>query len=471
MTARVLFGNDAYYSPVLAVSWRRGKSEAVILDHSGERLIVVPIFGNGDYPAIFFTDFNTEGYAIVENDFKSFFDDKKIIKTVKKGKYSTEMLATAQTLAKGLEIEEHVEINSPDRLRAFETTASYFHDGSVLGIAQRGEKTEILFDSGWGAIIHLICEGVKENQLNLGDFFFDCDIKIEDGEVKLTFVPMNGNEDLILRANSISYKPLFRKRAYISDIIFSDNGKDFSIYEEDILPCPDILDFEERSVIGYLDSESPSRLLIFSRDVVYCFYELLNDKKKQSEFDAATSRIIEAGYMLDDYCVDEDYEFDLTESLGEVIYTREYTHANWLLTNLSYIFPGLLFYNLIWLIAQLANPEMTWLAFFIFGLGSMAICLVTLLVVHFSEWLQDRKNGTTEKRVLEICEEGIMYRGYNSTFSARYESIEKIEHRVCITLTIGGVKSRLHPTRADHEIYKIISEKIDKKKKTDVDIV
>ena len=471
MTARVLYGSEAYYSPVLAVSWRRGKSEAVILDRGGERLIVVPIFGNGGFPMIFFTDFDTEGYAIVENDFRSFFNDKKIIKTVKKGKYSTEMLEASKSLASELETEDYVEINSPDRLRAFETTSSYFHDGSVLGITQKGEKTEILFDLGWGAIIHLICEGVKENQLNVGDFFFDCNMKIEDGEVKLTFVPMNGNEDLILRANSISYKPLFRKRAYISDIIFSDDGREISICGEDILPCPDILDFEERSVIGYLESESPSRLLIFSRDVVYCFYELLNDKKKQSEFDAAIERITKAGYVLDDYCVDEDYEFDLTESLGEVIYTREYTHANWLLTNLSYIFPGLLFYNLIWLIAQLANPEMTWLVFFIFGLGTLAICLVTLLVVHFSEWLQDRKNGTTEKRVLEICEEGIMYRGYNSTFSARYESIEKIEHRVCITLTIGGVKSHLHPTKADCEIYKIISGKIDKKKKTDVDIV
>ena len=471
MTARVLYGSEAYYSPVLAVSWRRGKSEAVILDHSGERLIVVPIFGNGDYPMIFFTDFDTEGYAIVENDFRSFFDDKKIIKTVKKEKYSAEMLEGAKALASGLASEDYVEINSSDRLRALETTSSYFHDGSVLGITQKGEKTEILLDSGWGAIIHLVCEGVKENQLNVGDFFFDCDMEIEDGEVTLTFMPMSGNEDLILRANSISYKPLFRKRAYISDIIFSGNGKDFSIYEGDILPCHDILDFEERGVIGYLDSESPSRLLIFSRDVVYCFHTPLNDKKKQIEFDAATSRIIEAGYGLDDYCIDEDYEFDLTESLGEIIYTKEYTSANWLLTNLSYIFPGLLVYNLIWLIAQLANPEMKWLAFFIFGLGTMAICLVTLLVVHFSEWLQDRKNGTTEKRALEICEEGIMYRGYNSTFSARYESIEKIERRGCITLTIGGIKYRLHPTRADREIYKIISEKIDKKKKNDNDII
>ena len=158
MTARVLYGSEAYYSPVLAVSWRRGKSEAVILDHSGERLIVVPIFGNGDYPMIFFTDFDTEGYAIVENDFRSFFDDKKIIKTVKKEKYSAEMLEGAKALASGLASEDYVEINSSDRLRALETTSSYFHDGSVLGITQKGEKTEILLDSGWGAIIHLVCE-------------------------------------------------------------------------------------------------------------------------------------------------------------------------------------------------------------------------------------------------------------------------------------------------------------------------
>ena len=453
MTAKVLFGGEVYYSPVFAVSWRRGRSDAIILNKDRTGLVCVRIYGSSDYKTVI-TDFDDTDYAIAETDFKSYWNDRGIFNKVRKGKYSPEMLREAVEMAENVTYDgDFIEINTPMRLRAFETASSYFHDGSVLGIFEKDGCTEILVDSPWGSFLLLRCEDVRENGLKEGDFLFDCETSLDNGEITLSFVSANDDSTPILRAKAISYKPYIRKQIYLNNIKISDDEKAFSICGETISSESDILDFKDRGVIGYLEKDTDARLLIFGKNVGYYCYA----PKDYSELKVTIDKLCSMGYSFDEYFT--EFDEDDPGDLGEVIYSQRYTRKSQLLQIASYT-PILIIYNLFMLLVQALNPDMDWIIYYVFGPGVSAAALIMVLIAVLVDYRRGKKANIKDEKLLEIRENGIRYNGFNGAFSAKYDNVSQVKHRLFITLKAYGERQILHPTRKDKEIYKLICEGI-----------
>lgn len=460
MTAKVLYGGEVYYSPVLALSWQKSSGKAIILSEDGSSLVSVKVFGDRDY-RIFFIDFDTEGYSITENNFKSFWNDRKIFGAVKRRRHTVEMLKDARALAMSIDKGDFISINSHTRLHAFETATGYFHDGNILGIMARDEALEILIYSGWGEIIQLICKGVSENRLKVGDFFFDCKMSISDeGEVTLAFVPMSNGEDLILQAKEMSYKPLFIKKITISDIKLDMDGKRAEACGREI-KLPHLLDLEEQGIIGYQDNDDLyRRMIIFDENVAYYIHTPADGAKKQNSLIEEMIRgLLDLGFKLREYDFDCDCD-DTDVDFGDVIYSQKYTLAHWLLSILAYLVPALAAYNLIWLMAQIFSPGMGWGIFFAIGPGVSAICLFTILVMILVKKQQEKKSDYPDQKAVEICEGGIKYNGYAGSWYLTFEDITDVKQGAITTLFAHGQKYRLPPSKNNSVIYKIITEKL-----------
>ena len=97
MFAKILNNNKVYYSPVFALTMKGRNNKAIVLDESFTQLVVVDFFQKYEYKMLFL-DYNAENFAINENDFKSYWNDRKIFEIVKRKKYTQKMLDDAKEL-------------------------------------------------------------------------------------------------------------------------------------------------------------------------------------------------------------------------------------------------------------------------------------------------------------------------------------------------------------------------------------
>ena len=288
MIAKIVHNDSIYYSPVFAVSTKYRKMKAVVFDSSFSQLIVIDVFKNNKY-FMFFMDYDVDGFSINELGFKSYWDDRKIFKTVKNQKYTAQMLEEARVMLRRLNPREFTALKSRTDIEALEFNSGTFHDGYILGMKEKDGALEILFDTTWGSLIILRCRGVLENSLRVGEIFLYCDMTIEDdGTVELLFDLVITENTRTIRAKHIEFKPLFDKRTNIKkfEYSFSNNGlvvksqnsgQSIEITTESLY----VLDFKERNVIGYLQNDGePYRGLIFCGDIVYGFWSSVFSARK-----------------------------------------------------------------------------------------------------------------------------------------------------------------------------------------------
>ena len=469
MIAKVLHNNSVYYSPVFAVSTKRNNCKAVVFNSSFSQLIVLTIFRDARYN-ILFMDYNTDNFSINENKLKSYWNDRNIFKTIKHKKYTPEMLEEARKILTHMKPKEYTTVTSRSDLEALDLNTGSFHDGYILAMREKNNTLEILFDTSWGSLAILRCKGIIENTWDIGYVFSYCYMDIDnDGVVSFSASPMSHSKESILKAKEIQFKPLFEKRIPLKQFDYIVENHELTIkYDNQAIKINkvnnDVLDFSERNVLGYFqDDETMQRCFIFSEDIVYSFDQYIGNKEKANPKVARFQEECEnQGFIFDKYPLDdffEEYEYDY----GKLIYSQEYGKLQQLLFIFKILTPILGFYNVLALIIQLLNPQMEWTFYLIFGLGIPMFTSLVLLIFCFVAMMRNKISGNPDHKCIEIYENGVKYRGYNTGFNIGYEDITEVECNKKIVLHTSIGKFTLHKSKNDKNIFELINQKVSKK--------
>ena len=470
MLAKILHNNSVYYSPVFAVSIKRNDCKAVVFDSTFSELVVLTIFRDTRYN-ILFMDYNTDNFSINEDKLKSYWNDRNIFKTIKHKKYTPEMLQEARRILSQIRAQEYTTITSKSDLEALDFNTCSFHDGYVLAMQEKNDTLEILFDTSWGALAILRCKGIIENDLDIGYVFSYCYMDIDnDGVVSFSASPMGHSKESILKAKEIQFKPLFEKRIPLKQFNYIVENHELTIkYDNQAVKINkvnnDVLDFSERNVLGYFqDDETMQRCVIFSEDIVYSFRqnyirknENVNPKVAEFKEECENQGFIFDKYPLDDFF--EEYEYDY----GKLIYSQEYGKLQQLLFIFKILAPVFGFYNVFALIIQLLNPQMKWTFYLIFGLGIPMLTSLVYIIFYFVAMLRNKISGNPDHKCIEIYENGVKYRGYNTGFNIGYENITEVEYNKKIVLHTSIGKFTLHKSKNDKNIFELINQKVAKK--------
>lgn len=196
------------------------------------------------------------------------------------------------------------------------------------------------------------------------------------------------------------------------------------------------------------------RCLIFSEDIVYSFCQYIGNKERANPKVAKFQEECEnQGFIFDKYPLDdffEEYEYDY----GELMYSYKYNTLNHFSDVFKISIPMLFSYNLLILSIQLFNPEMKWGFYLIFGLGNSILTGLIILIVALAN---------KEHKYIEIYENGVKYRGYNTGFNIGYENITEVEYNKKIVLHTSIGKFTLHKSKNDKNIFELINQKVSKK--------
>ena len=469
MIAKIMHNNSVYYSPVFALSIKTNNCKAVVFDSSFSQLLVVSIFKDVRYN-ILFMDYNTEKFSINEDKFKSYWNDRKIFQRIKRKRYTPEMLEDAQRILLQIKPQEYTTITSKSDLEALEFNTVSFHDGYILAMREKNDILEILFDTSWGSLAVLKCKGIIENNLDIGYVFQHCYMDIDnDGVVSFSASPMGHSKESILKAKEIQFKPLFEKRISLKKFDYTvDNHKLTIKYDNQSIKINkvnnDILDFGGRNVLGYLENdEIMQRCYIFSEDIVYSFRQYIENKERANPKVAKFQEECEnQGFVFDRYPLDdyfEEYEYDY----GELIYSQEYGKLQQLLYIFKIIIPIFGFYNILALIIQLFNPQTEWTLYLIFGLGIPMFTSLIVLISYFIAMVRNKISTNPDHICIEIYENGVKYREYNTGFNLGYENIIKVEYKKKIVLHTSIGKFTLHKSKNDKNVFELINQKVSKK--------
>ena len=460
MLAKILHNNSVYYSPVFAVSIKRNDCKAVVFDSTFSELVVLTIFRDTRYN-ILFMDYNTDNFSINEDKLKSYWNDRNIFKTIKHKKYTPEMLQEARRILSQIRAQEYTTITSKSDLEALDFNTCSFHDGYILAMREKNNTLEILFDTSWGSLAVLKCEGIIENDLDIGYVFYRCYMDIDnDGVVSFSASPMSHSKECILKAKEIQFKPLFEKRIPLKKFDYTVDNHELTIkYDNQSIKINkvnnDIIDFGGGNVLGYLENdEIMQRCFIFSEDIVYSFRQYIENKKRANPKVAKFQEECEnQGFVFDRYPLDdyfEEYEYDY----GELIYSYKYKKLNIFNEVFKISIPMLFLYNLLILSIQLLNPEMKWGFYLIFGLGNSILTGLIILIAALAN---------KEHKYIEIYENGVKYRGYNTGFNIGYENITEVEYNKKIVLHTSIGKFTLHKSKNDKNIFELINQRVSKK--------
>lgn len=467
MFAKVLHDDTVYYSPVFAVHAKYPINKAVVFDSSFTQLIVVKLFHRDKYNVLFLDCDDTE-FAIIENDFKSYWNDRNIFKTIKRKKYTPQMLEEAKATLRKYSAKGYTTIKTPSDLEALTLNTGSLHDGYVLGSRENNGVLEILFDSSWGSYLLLKCKDVIKNDLIPGQIFSYCDTSINNDCVELSFEPMSASQPCNLIAKHMEFKPLFEKRIAVKDFEYNFSDGNLSIKtDRDWIEINrlnnDILDFKERNVLGYLqNNDVMSRCLIFDNDIVYRYYKYANNPKKTNKTmtKVATfqSECKDHGFSFEQFPLfDDDWEF--VYDYGQLLYRHEYSaFSHFLLTlkSFSSLFLILLIYNG----SLLAQQK--WMLSLIFGLSGVALLMLLVFIITLRR-IQNNK----ETFYFEIYEKGIKHNS-DCSFNVDYKNVRNVEYKNGIRVQ-AWIKFRIPRFKDDKNAYELLKKQFDEFKKETTD--
>ena len=470
MFAKILHNNSVYDSPVFAHS----NNKAIVFDSSFTKLIVVDIFQWNRY-TVLFMNYDTENFAINEERFKSYWNDRNIFRTVKSQKYSLEMLQEAKEILRQSTPQEYTEIKSSFDLDALDMNTGSFHDGYVLGMQEKNGVLEILFNTSWGCLIVLKCQNVIENSLIIGETFSGCTMRKDDEYVEFSFDPMFCAHDKVLKAKQIEFKPLFEKRININQFEYRFSNDKLLIKSQnewvEINPVDnDVLDFKQRNVLGYLENkDNIQRCLMPCGNIVYGFFKFENHIRRSQK---ATNKIREfqeaceqKGLFFDLFPFSDEDVAEESFDYGKLLYSHKYSVFHLWRTLSHGMMLMLLLHNGAWLAFQLSNPQMKWTIYFVMGLGVSLLVLLFAIIATVVGVIKNKRSGYEQTRCLEIYENGLKNNGYNTSFHVPYEYISQVEYNRRIIIQTSWAKYKLHQFQDDKKAYEIIRHQLDKSKK------
>ena len=465
-----VFNKDKIYiSPIFAISCGLRNCKVIIFDENYSELIIADLYK--DYKnTIFYLKYDYSDFAIQEERFKSYWNDKDIFNRIRKKDYSFKIIEEAKKFLNKNNTKEYYAIASEKDLEGLDINVGGFHDAYVLAMKQNAKNVEILIDTTWGSLISLRCYGVLKNELKIGDSFSCCTMNIDnDNNIEFSYDSFDGRE-LLLKSEKIEYKPFFViscktnsfNYKFANDGLIIVNGKkEYKINQESIVD--DVLDFKERNVIGYFyNDDEILRCIMLFNDFAVSYYEYFNFKKLKiniyNRFNKFKTECKEHNLNFDDYPW-IDYEGPSVEDLGEVLYRKDYNKVHMFWNTLKYALIGPLICNLIILFIQILNPEMKWMFYLIFGLGNTGLVIFIILIICAKNFFSKDSPFST---YLEIRKKGITYIGKSPSFCLLYEVITKIEFDKKITIICEYSKHALPKSKDDVEIYEVLKEHLEK---------
>ena len=475
MFAKIMIGSEVYISPVMALSLSGWSSKAVVLNADYSKLIVIDLYKSNSSNQFLLIDYSHDNFAIVENKFKSYWNNRNIFKIIKSKKYTLEMLNEAKNILDNFNDSKYIDVKTTKSLEVLEFNTGSFHDAYILAMKQNGNILDILVDTTWGSLVVLKCSGIIKNTLNVGDTFFHCDMRIDEKEQYIEFNSDSPkyNEERILKVNKMSLNFLFEKQTVLKKFDYSINDDgidlklnniDYSISYRDI--HNDFLDLKERNVIGYIDNDNDMvKCFILLENYVLSFYSYNISNKENAERTLLLNKVNEFknkcelhNLYFDDFPWCDYFGVPIEERLGELVFSQKYSRIYCLLNMIKYIMIAPLGWNILCLIIQLLNPEMKWAFYLIFGIGIPVVTLLITLIVIIKELLS--KNSSFDS-CFEIRDKGILYVNGYRTIETNFEGISNLTYEDKISFYVNDKKYTLHKSKNDKKIYELIKEKYD----------
>ena len=268
----------------------------------------------------------------------------------------------------------------------------------------------------------------------------------------------------------MEFRPLFEQRMALrhfeysfanGHLVITLSGKQIEIDNT----RSDVLDFGQRNVLGYLQSENHMhRCFIFSGDTVYSFSEYIandtKDKAATKKIEAFEEACRQKGFCFDKFLSEEDLQ-SYAPDYGELLYSHKYSELYYLLFFLQFL-PVLAIHNLFWLTAQLSNPQMKWSVYLIFGIGVSLIAALFGVAASLIGFIRDKASGRYQPKRLEIYENGLNHYGYDFSFSTDYGGVT-VEYNKRIIIHSYSSKHKLPKFKNDKAAYEIIKNQLSKK--------
>ncbi len=428
MYAKVLNKNGKiYFTPVLVLNYKGWSSWFVVFDETYTKLIKAN-YWNYSRQQIQLIDNDLNGYRIIEKNLISIWDSKKL-KLCKKGKFNSILVEEAKKYIKNYNPQEYIDIKTESDCKLFNDASMGCHDGYVLCSKHIDDGQEFLINTTWGSYVRIKAVGNVETNLNDSMIFYEVNPSIDNGKTSIEFICMS-DESGFLSANTISFK------TYFEDKIKMNSSIKFELKDNYI----DIYNGKRKTSINYFNKiihffkEDHAANLFFENEdkIINVFIEKYNSSVEQ-----LLEKLKADGFLINE--VDNFNIVDSSTELGEIKYCSKNT-----------VFPIKMFlipcswWIIVWLVVQLANPQMKWMFFFIMGI---APCLVLFLLFVLIFAFKGRNNS-----FIYVCDEGIVVSGFYKHRAIKYETIKEIKNGNRI-LILADKEFKLPKTKDKNELY------------------
>ncbi len=465
MFAKIKGNSTVYGSVIFAVIYKGLKSKAILFDETYSQLIVLDFFDNNHRPRILFMDGDHSSWSINQENFKSYWNIKDIFKVVDNNKYNNKMLEEAKLIQSNSISSDFNDIKTQYDIEALELCSFNFHDSYILKMETNMDTFKILLDSSWGTCIYIEGVDVIQNDLNSTNFFDDCQVSVEDGNVVFKFYDFE-SEQIVLKAKSIRWKALFDEKYNIKmDNIKLDNDKMTFFYGKDEIVVhlgninDSLFNFNKDNTIGFLafieDYSATFKLIDNNTMRSICITKGSLEKwEEYKDRVLSFKEIVENNIYNVIVLEDEEYNGYGGIDNGETLFQEEYSKIYSFLYFYKYTGISIVGNLLFWLIIQLCNPALKWGMFYLFGVG---ISLFTF-ILSFIVFLKDLHNDVVS---LVISDKKIIFHAINS-FIIDYNDVVSVEKGKRIIIKTKKKKYKLINSYKNEEIYNILIEHINK---------
>ncbi len=272
MYAKVMNSDGrVYYSPVLLLKYSGWSSWGVVFDEALSKLVKIRYWtftNHHEFANILLVDYDSKGYSVFKESFKSIWKKKIDIFRCKIGKFTNEQIEYAKTFIRNEMPEEYTNIKSEENFQALYECAGTFHDGYLLDVNKTEKYDDFLFNTTWGNYISIRTSGNLDNSIYLFETINDCKTRLVNNKKRIDFSNMvafeNDEEKMYISADQMSFKSYFEKKYEVKELIdFAIVDKELSINNNVIKGIP-----LNNSII-FSDDQDYVNLFFRGNDIIY----------------------------------------------------------------------------------------------------------------------------------------------------------------------------------------------------------
>lgn len=291
--------NDQIYDRIIWSYKNKGHNTyIVIFDENNQNLIITKVYDKkGENAFIYNSD--VENWAIVTPNKGSYLDDEKFFSKIKNKTISKNIIQKLQAIQNKANIEQTTySLNNEQDIANIMNLNFNFHDAVLMHITNKDNEQLLWFDSPFSGITILRCEKVLENNLIIGDSYFEGKIYCHNEQMILRLDPIVSKDYLVkLVCTKMSWFFIPTKTFSINDyqkiangISFHQNKKTYQLYfEPHIINNQEVVGFHKQNLFPYHNYYFFSKQAIV---IIEIKNHLFMSKKKYSQKIKGLKKII-----------------------------------------------------------------------------------------------------------------------------------------------------------------------------------